>query len=229
MLHLVPYTEPAPPETQQLLSDLFKNSETKEEGILRVVALVSKISDRVLDDRDVLQLYAQTLSDLPEESIARGFAWSLKLDTFFPSPARVRELAGAPSESDLAQDALAWLLSYIRNFGVDGAPKRIGREGPGEDGRVRRVGMVEQAPQVPVLLSKTLAILGAGVARTGLEMLRTHPSLAHWEQDAGMEPVWVSEKIELRFKAAFARARLSSGAIEGVRAGKVTAMRAGGD
>jgi hypothetical protein len=189
--------------------------------------MVSHVYDRTLNE-DMFEAYYQALSDIPVTTLAFAFSVVVRSDPFFPTVERIRSIAGVSSRL-LAVEAMAWLFEYLRRHPGGQARPACAREVEGPDGRMRRETYkpAEAAPELPPLLVRAVSILGSGRMGAGWDILRTHPNMTSWaDKAADMHPIWMAEKIEARFAAAFEQARL--GFSEPATTGKLIDMPRGG-
>lgn len=192
------------------LIGLLASCESKQIATAIALQQLANVQNQAVSETRVA-LYVETLQSLEWEQIARAISLAVRenLGTYTPL-GRLFELSGAQNDEDLAEDALTWLVDYIRTYGVNRAQTGLGmREEAGEDGRVHLVPgrRPNGIPEIHELLLATLTYM-AGSVQQGLEALANHPRARKGDSpEPAMDATWIADKIERKFYRAFQRAK----------------------
>lgn len=170
---------------------------------------------------EVQAAYSIALEDLAPEQLALAFSRASRESKFWPSPAVLRELAGieTPDQSSerQAREDLEWLLWFLRRHGIEGRPRHgaclqeAGRDGTGE----WQPALYEliPAPPIPERVRNTVAELGAGDGKVGVQLIASHPLLSKDLDEYPTLGLKLSaiEKLEARWIAAWKKANRAAG------------------
>ena len=199
----------------------------REEATTLTLGLLAACYERPMDPA-VFPLYLAALQDLTDEQVITALSRTAREEArFFPPPARLRELAGAEtslqrSERE-AKDELNWLLFWIRQFSVEGRPKRgrcIREAGWTSDDTTAPMGKFVRVPEwqpaeyewtqptpIPDRTKAALCELGGGEAYEGMKLLGAHPLLTSDKDEYPSLGLRLSamEKLEARWIEAWRR------------------------
>jgi hypothetical protein len=188
----------------EIYQEIFAGVETSADlrhAIARAVRTLREAMEKE-DNRAVTSAHVRNLADIDAQALAAAFALAEKTCTYWPTPGRIRELAGW-SDDVLSRDALHWVFGYLEKHGIDGRPRGGGvRFGEDETGRRVMLGseLVVAAPEIPSDIVAALADLGSGVVKQGLRYLSQHPVVRGWDNFSGDAASRAAERIEGQWK-----------------------------
>lgn len=93
----------------------------------QLTVLAEAFGESVTEAR--LDIYVQSLIDIPREKLAEGFKRALRETKFFPKISELRDLSGwSPQDQKTVEAQAAWkyVNEYLQTWGVDRLPVRSG-------------------------------------------------------------------------------------------------------
>lgn len=198
------------------LRKLFRESE-KLEGISQAIGLLSLGWERPLDkEGNTNLLYSEALEDLTAEQLAQAFSRAETELEFWPSPGKLRQLAGIETPPQFserrAKEDLSFLVSVLRDHGIQGKPKNGALIQPEHRDEERNFVQARYEkippPPLPDTVRNALAELGDGDRMEGAKLVAMHPMLSKDPDEYPTLNFKLSaiEKLEARWLEAWRRA-----------------------
>jgi hypothetical protein len=184
---------------EQIFAGVRSRSELAQ-AIARAVRQLREAMEKE-DNCAVTAAHVRNLREIDPAALASAYALAEQTCTYWPTPGQIRELAGW-SEETRSRGALQWVFQYLEKHGVEGRA-RGGGVRFGEDETGRRVLLESEAvipaPEIPADIEATLAALGSGSAKQGLQYVSQHPVAKGWENFHGDAASRAAERIEAQW------------------------------